>query len=241
MGMKWFEIVENRAKNDDDTGKINEDKREGARHRDETVWVWSRSLSSAPAAGPSCGTVITKTAVDSSLASRGYGKEGVLGASVTKPSAELGVAGELLSAGDRVFPRAPQLNGALQPWASFQAKLPKDRSFYQDPDPHFSPPGTHLMNPATGHLRPEPYPATQPPLPLSKPARAQQAPPETVSLIICMSCLGMRASTYNDQTFGKLLVLLVGTEAEGGRRLSLERGLEKLGRKKVLFKGSSIF
>lgn len=32
----------------------------------------------------------------------------------------------------------------------------------------------------------------------------------------------------------------MGKEAEGGRKLSLERGLERIGRSKVLFKGSAL-
>lgn len=45
----------------------------------------------------------------------------------------------------------------------------------------------------------------------------------------------------HDQTSAKsLVILLVGKEAEGGRKLTLERVLERFGRSKVLFKGSSV-
>lgn len=66
--------------NGDDPGKINEDKGGGS-HRGGRVWVReppSRQVS--PAAGPSCGTVISKITVGrSSLASVVYGKEGGTG------------------------------------------------------------------------------------------------------------------------------------------------------------------
>lgn len=47
------------------------------------------------------------------------------------------------------------------------------------------------------------------------------------------------ATTHTNHTFGKSFVLLVGKEAEGGRKPSLEKGLGRF-RRKVLFKGSSI-
>lgn len=79
--MRWCETAENQeTNNDNDTGKINEDKKEGVSviEMGESGWG-SFPLSSATSCRPQLWTVISKTTVGSSLASRVYGKEGGAG------------------------------------------------------------------------------------------------------------------------------------------------------------------
>lgn len=125
------------------------------------------------------------------------------------------------------------------------------------------------MNQLTGHLRPEPHPGLPRPHPsLSRPRQssagqgAQRQFPFFFILIVCIIWLqgapvegkegpeglstsrrkdGGAGTHPRDQTFTKSLVtLLVGKEAEGGRKRTLERVLGRCGRSNVLFKGSSI-
>lgn len=114
------------------------------------------------------------------------------------------------------------------------------------------------MNQLIGHLRPEPHPGLPRPHPsLSRPRQssagqgAQRQFPFFFVLIVCIIWLqgapveeregpeGLSTSRRKDgagthprdRTFAKSLVtLLVGKEAEGGRKLTLERVLGRFGR-----------
>lgn len=77
--MRWCETVGNReTNNDDDPGKISEDKRKAVTGVGESGWG-SVPMSSATSCRPQLWTVISKTTVGSSLAALVYGKEGGTG------------------------------------------------------------------------------------------------------------------------------------------------------------------